>query len=111
MEDNKASAPGILKKSTASAYSMEEKLRNLEKKVEEYKERLSQIEDSLFDMFDGTEEIEDDEDLVPVHLPHVLSWMPDNEPRVTQRDRELAIWRAWTKYDVDLYCDERINDL
>lgn len=104
MEESKATPPGILKKSVSGVYTAEEKIRNLEKRVEDYITRIGHLEDALAQMYDDatTEEY-------TVPSQYTISWMPDNPPRVTQRDREIAIWRTRTKGAVDLYCDEDLG--
>jgi len=81
MEDKKATPPGILKKSVSGVYTAEEKIRNLEKRVEDYITRIGYLEDALAQMYDDatTEEY-------TVPSQYTISWMPDNPPRVPYRD-------------------------
>lgn len=120
MEDKRASAPGMLKKSTANAYTLEEKVRNMEKEIEAYKERMNKMETYVTELF------EDDGYDTEEYEPSVgggtftISWMPNEEPRVTQRDLEMRIWRMNNPTEPtipeqdfadSLLCDEQINDL
>lgn len=107
MEDKRATAPGILKKSTAAVYTeQEQKFNQLDKKLEEYMKRLEVVETFMSDLCDdiSTEEYDAVGDLV-----YAKEWMPDNPPRVTPRDREIAIWRSRTRNEPSLYCDEELG--
>lgn len=112
MEQNKATAPGILKKSTAHAYTMEEKLRNMEKEIEAYKDRMDRVETFITELYDYS----DEDNEPPVSGTFTIAWKANEQPRVTQRDREIAIWRMNNPTEptipeeiIDLTCDEIIN--
>jgi len=106
MENKQAAAPGVLNKSTANIYALEEKLRNMEKEIETYKARIADIEDTLMRQYgDSTEEYE----LVPIKVT-TGSFSADNPPRANLTAAQVAMWKIWTNH-CDLYCDEVIKDL
>lgn len=78
--EQKASAPGILKKSTAHAYTMEEKLRNMEKQIEAYKDRMDRVEIFISELYDGSDGECDDPS---VSGTFTIAWKANEQPRVT----------------------------
>lgn len=91
--EQKAAAPGILKKSTSMNYTLEEKVINLEKQFKDYMDRINKVEETITELFvdDGIDTEEDDD---PVgEGTFTISWQANDEPSMTQRDRDIAIWR------------------